>query len=256
MAGFDYNNFTKDFSNRTYHNLKMIQKLANKQHDDPKYYDDSDSRLSHRGQDPAEIRAKKLKRWEKGIADLVHDPNYQVYEVTQLLLSVYGMLIIPYEKYKKNDSPSQDIPQALKNTQYYLSLKDTIKGLKQSGNYKSTYIKNDESVYEFIKHLRNSVSHEGIHFLPLTDGNTEQITEVLFYDFIASKTDGNGGIIHYTFDNSPERFCVKLSIKELREIVEQVTEMYSELSEQYDKHDEERYRQQIAACDSFLRNGI
>ncbi len=255
MSGFDYNHFSKDFSARTRNNLKLITKITERLLEDPKQFGIDDDRFSHKGQNREEVREKRVNRWEKGTLDLIRDPHYKTYEVTQLLLSMYGMLIIPYEKYKKTTKPGKDLPQTLKQTCYYDSLKRKTKELKTAGRYRNTYSNtNDESVYQFIRHLRNAVSHEGIHFLPLASGQTEQIEEIIFYDYIAEKTDDQNNKIRYVFNSSPERFCVKISVEELKEFIEQVTGMYSQIGECFDVDDEKRYNQAVKDCNDFLGN--
>ncbi len=253
MSGFDYNHFSKDFSTRTRSNLKLITKITERMLKDPKQFDINDDFFSHRGQDRENVRATRIARWEKGTLDLIRDPHYKTYEVTQLLLSMYGMLIIPYEKYKKDTASKDDLPQALMETYNYAFLKQKIKKLKLEGRYRNTYNgSNDESVYQFIRHLRNAVSHEGIHFLPLTSGQTEKIEEIIFYDFITEESDDKGEKCRYAFNNSPQRFCVKLSVKELKEFVEQITEIYSQISESFDLDDEKRYKQAVKDCNDYL----
>lgn len=253
MSGFDYNHFSKDFSSRTRNNLKLITKITERLLEDPKQFDINDDLFSYRGQDREKVREKKLTRWENGTLDLIRNPHYKTYEVTQLLLSMYGMLIIPYEKYKKTSESRDELPQALQRTANYASIKQKIRELKRVGRYRNTYKKfNDESVYQFIRHLRNAVSHEGIHFLPLTSGQTEEIEEIIFYDFIAEESDGKGNILRYTFKESPQRFCVKLSVKELKKFIEQITGMYSQISECFDVDDEKRYKQALKDCYDFL----
>lgn len=253
MSGFDYNHFSKDFSYRTRNNLKFITKITERLLEDPKQFDINDDLFSYRGQDREKVREKKLTRWENGTLDLIRDPHYKTYEVTQLLLSMYGMLIIPYEKYKKNSESKDDLPQALTRTANYASIKQKIKEIKLAGRYRNTYNNaNDESVYQFIRHLRNAVSHEGIHFLPLMSGQTEEIEEIIFYDFIAEESDNRGNKLRYTFNESPQKFCVKLYVKELKDFIEQITGMYSQISECFDIDDEKRYKQALKECNDFL----
>ncbi len=255
MGIFDYNNFTKDFSGRVRHNLRFIEKMVEKRREDPKQFDISDERFVYRNQNPEEVREKKIRRWNNSVIDMVRSPNNEVYEVTQLLLAMYGMLLIPYEKYK-NDTISQreDFQPSLKETRDYLDLRPFIEELKKAGRYRSTY-SDEGTVYGFIRHLRNSISHEGIHFLPLASGSTESITDIIFYDFIAEDKDTK---MKYSFENSPKQFCVKLTIDQLKDIIEHVAGMYSEIKEEFNRHeikgDEERYERAVKICEGFLNN--
>ena len=104
------------------------------------------------------------------------------------------MLLVPYEKYKNDPRLTKSkIQTELRKTSEYENLDEKIGKLRNAARYRSTYQSEDQDiVYSFIHHLRNSIAHEGIHFLPLDSGQTEKIEEVLFYDF-------NAKILHFDF---------------------------------------------------------
>lgn len=129
-----------------------------------------------------------------------HEYNLNVYEVTQLINSFLGLIIIPYEKfgYKiptkeeklKNSKTDQNYNQVLLK-----KINDILKKCKKENRYINTYQYYDrkseklkteslDDIPRFIKHLRNSVAHggnTGLRFFPVNkDGGT--IDGVIFYD--------------------------------------------------------------------------
>lgn len=210
MSGFNYEHFSADFSKRTKCNLQLIERIA--------------------------------------------DPNtpvtkYECYEVTQLLLSVYGMLLIPFEKYKNNpEHTKKKIIRALKkDDDNYDALYRIICNLQQKKRIKSTYNDIDDGpVFSFIHHLRNSIAHEGIHFYPLEAYDSGKIEEIMFCDFDSERGRFN------SFEAARKKFCTKVPVEKLRQIIVLIMNMYSGISEDFDIGDMARYKKEIAICESFL----
>ena len=218
MSGFNYEHFSADFSKRTNCNLKLIERVV-------------------------ELR--------KRMADsdvLTPVAKSECYEVTQLLLSVYGMLLVPFEKYKNNPEKSKkDIINALSEDHNYTALERIIVDLQWDKRLKSTYDdKNDGRVYCFIHHLRNSIAHEGIHFYPLEAYDSGEIEEIMFCDF-----DSEGGSIK-SFEAARKKFCTKVTVEKLRQIIDLIMNMYSNIGENFDIGDKARYKKEIQICESFL----
>lgn len=128
--------------------------------------------------------------------------DQNAYEVTQLLNSLFGLLILPEQKYynelgKIKDRQVPIFAQCIKRT------KEEYKTL----NYQNV-----------MKHLRNSVCHpEHMEILP-PQGD---ITQVVFRDFYKDH----------------ECFCVRLEIDELRRLVFELCDVLTKTIQKYLKEE-------------------
>lgn len=166
-----------------------------------------------------------------------------LYEVTQLINSLMGLAVLPYEMHKEyfkytNDAERSEnnrgkslnaIQKNVKNTSVYDELKEEIKKLYNQGKWYSTYpndlrngyINEERFVFSFLGHIRNTVCHSGnnaMSILPLSEGAV--IEEILFYD-------------HDHFNDSNNEFAMCLSIDELEKLVQKIINFYrlSEIGE-------------------------
>lgn len=166
------------------------------------------------------------------------------YEVTQLINSLFGLLIVPNEKYKYRKSGKGVAENYLKNMSEYDEILEIIQELKKSGKYYNSYKKKGHEVSDFINHMRNSLAHsgeKGLHFLPFEEG--KEITGIIFYD-----TDKEYG------GNS--EFCVEMTIEEIRMLSESIADMYSKIeSEEEAEEKRKHYEAEIARCRSLMANG-
>lgn len=180
----------------------------------------------------------------------VSKPDAELYEVTQLLNSLMGIAVLPYEMHKDyfkkiidEDKRSvqnwgrthSEIQDSIKAEPEYKQLQEYILELHDEGKWITTYtkelvdnqIKKDVVVFAFLRHLRNAVCHSGdnaISILPLTEGRV--IEEVLFYDsydYVSNQKKKDNKI-------GCEEFAMRLSVKELRLLVEKVAMFYSDTS--------------------------
>lgn len=137
------------------------------------------------------------------------DNEDELYEVTQLINSILGLVVIPSETFK-NDRICNDMLLMKMACQEYNMIKDIIKICRSESRYFNNYENNvDNEVTLFINHIRNSVAHGGhwgLHFYPLLN-ETEPITDIIFYD-----TDYNPNNTNRAFSE----FCIKLSIDEIK----------------------------------------
>lgn len=146
-----------------------------------------------------------------------------VFEVTQLINSLLGLIIIPVEAYKANKGYSDD---KLKQSSIkdYENIEKIIKKCEDEKRLYCDYYtkqnggKETLDVAKFVKHIRNSVAHggnKGIHFYPILE--KEDISSVFFYD-------------NYEPNKSKENliyeFCVKLTIGELKELTKSIANLY------------------------------
>ncbi len=184
MSGYNYRCFISDFGVRTKENQKRIDMLREEDR-------------------------------KNGLSE--NELNYKHHEVTQLINSLFGLLIVPYEKYKFNPAIPDHIDSMgendLKLTKEYYKIADMIISLeKRNRLYNGFEEKN--IVSSFIKHLRNSLAHsgnEGIQFMPIEEH--EAIKTVLFHDK----------------DHRGKEFCAELSVGDIRKLSSFLSEMYKKL---------------------------
>lgn len=163
----------------------------------------------------------------------------ELYEVTQLLNSLMGIAVLPFEMhkeiFKKNyqfgeinsckEEPVAEIRSELKHTVEYKTLFKFILDLHREHKWESTYkrdiakdgsIKEHEIVFSFLTHLRNTTCHSGdnaMSILPLMGGTV--IKEILFYDHYIDKDT-----------NEDNQFGMRLTVDELRKLVCYVADFY------------------------------
>ena len=142
----------------------------------------------------------------------------EVYEVTQLINSLFGLLIIPFEKFKciDYDFASKEAYFQTWAQPEYSNILSFINSLKNDNRLVNTYCENYKSAYNFIRHLRNALAHsgdKGLHFLPCNDSSL-CITSIIFYD---SNKDINS------------HFCTEIKTDELKLLIENISLMYQKI---------------------------
>lgn len=165
-----------------------------------------------------------------------------LYEVTQLLNSLMGIAVLPYEMHKEyfqrvdeerqseanRGNGYQENQDSVKSCPEYKALLAYIMQLHEDDKWKSTYkrdlqddhVNENNIVFRFLRHMRNVTCHSGddaISILPLDDGQV--ITDVMFYDKFESKDD--------TANPKVEEFAMWLSVSELKDLVFKISEFYS-----------------------------
>lgn len=181
---YDISAFVKDFGERTRKNLDVIERISNEQQD-------------------------------------AIEP--QVYEVTQLINSLLGLLIIP-----------QQALQAAQNTSNYNAyrfydngeLRALIKSLQER---KRLYPSNEHiSEEEFIRRMRNAVAHpdRGIQFFPISNYKISNQG----YIHKSKKTKKISYIYFMDRENDYEGvFCVLLSLDEVRKVAISISDSISQM---------------------------
>lgn len=169
------------------------------------------------------------------------------YEVTQLINSMLGLIIVPYELYSFHGRSNQNLEEdILSNTSYYTSVRDIIIRLMGQGrirydNYQSTYDYMPK-VTPLLTRLRNCLAHpgNGIRFYPVAEGAGNAITDVYFVD------------------NTPNNsFVLKISIEELKALTFSIAKMYSEAEPSLKVATVNRkYEEVITWADKFLKGPI
>lgn len=226
MSGYNIEYFLKDFADRTMANLKNIEEQI-----------------------------------ECGFG------RNEVYETTQLINSLLGLIIIPVEaakrtykqKNKKSNSEKEvtEVEKLRENdnnlkevsSEDYSELIELLEKCQKEKRLFSDYKEDNEKIYisSFITHIRNALAHggnRGIHFYPITEGG--KITEIIFYDNKKEK----GKRMFY-------EFCVKLTINELRNMVENVSNLYCRFEERNYPISEKqkRYEDDIEKLKNLMQNG-
>lgn len=183
----------------------------------------------------------------------IESNNNGLYEVTQLINSLLGLIIIPVEAYKKTCFIDD---KKLKTTSKsdYDRIDDLLNLCQKEHRLYCDYKKNNFEkqqdrvcVSKFISHIRNSVAHggnNGIHFYPVTESG--QISDIIFYDNDECQKNAK---VH--------EFCVKLSIAELRALVISISSLYCKF-EKRDKNvleKQKKYQEDIEKLEDLLLNG-
>ncbi len=213
MSEYDMNSFIADFAERTEENLKTINYLA------------KNGNLL----ETINLLAKSdyyqeiIDRLEKshGYEDLVKKDSYkamQVFEVTQLINSFLGLIILPNEKFKywrykiqigengKKLRRSRDIDKIVGKVQIVLD------HCRDEGRYVNSFEK-PENIFRFCDHLRNCAAHNGVLFSPLQWGAV--IEKIYFYE--CSKGKDKEFCLKLNTKNDKE-LCSKLNIEEDNEV--------------------------------------
>ncbi len=206
MGGYSSREFSRMFSERTISNYEFIRSTVNNK-------------------------------------DKYHTADSELFEVTQLLNSLMGLAVLPYEMHKDFFSRILQTDIAgfirLSNSLEYKLLTKYIMNLYRDNKWKTSYdsdLRDDGSIDEkkiairFLRHIRNAVCHSGnnaISILPLSEGTV--IDRVVFYDRIPEKynfhvRDRNGlqGI-----ERPQPKFAMCLSIEELEKLVYKIADLYN-----------------------------
>ena len=167
--------------------------------------------------------AERTKTNLKLINEMAESPFQKAYEVTQLINSLLGLVVLPNEKYKNWQKKKSHAMKAAEN-----KIWDLLDICEADNRYVNSY--NDaksKDVLKVIDHIRNSVSHSGkmgLHFYPVVEGGDSNITHIIFYD-------SNYSIL--LSRNSPEEahenareFCLKLTIKEAGNMANYIADLY------------------------------
>ncbi len=189
---------------------------------------------------------------------------YKLHEVTQLINSLLGLIIIPVEYYKKTykikNCNKDRIIQGISLNDYNV-VANMIEKCDKEKRFYSDYDRDRDrsgriSVSEFINHLRNAIAHggnNGIHFFPVSDSRI--ISSVIFYD----NNEFSKKIAKRDFDTRAEinEFCIKLSVAELKVLVTAISSMYCkfEKKDRRPKEKKDKYASDIRALEELLMNG-
>lgn len=199
MSEFDRDKFVSCFAKRTKQNLNLIDELTY-------------------------IKTLPIEKQQEKLSKLLQEYK-EINEVTQLVNSLFGLLILPIEKYDRLKNYQDIIQKEYKDIQSLIrELKDNYRLLN---TYKHVYKKQllDEDHYHvpsFLKHLRNALSHSGKDKL-LFEGDGKELTTIIFID-------------EYQEDKK-QFFRAEVKIDEVRDLTDYLLSMFSKIDE-LDKNDE------------------
>ena len=170
----------------------------------------------------------------------------KAYEVTQLINSFLGLVVLPNEKFKKwekKKSPEmKDVEQ---------KIWDLLKTCEDDNRYFNSFKdKNAKKIMEFIDHIRNSVSHSGkmgLHFYPVVEGGVGKITHIIFYD-------SDYGILKNRSTEEAHKkakeFCLKLTVEEACKLAFYIADLYCLVEKSPGKN--KKYESTIDKLDTLL----
>ena len=188
-----------------------------------------------------------------------YSESENLFEITQLINSMLGLIIVPVEAYKHYDfSPKSKkmnykeimdkYNSMLKKISYedYSSIEKLIKKCKDNNQLYSDY-PDDDGVNQFIKHIRNSVAHggnKGLHFYPISESNL--ITDIFFYDNMKDR-----------YSDNKYEFCVKISVSDLKELIKCISNLYCRFENKDKKvsDKQKKYSNDIAKLNNLITCG-
>ncbi len=141
------------------------------------------------------------------------------YEVTQLINSLLGLVVIPHEAYYGKIG---GIATAKKYSDSLRKIDNIVKECIDNGKYYCDY-DGKQTAVQFIHHIRNSIAHsgnEGLLFCPIVEGGAEKITSIIFSD-----TDDE------------HRFCVELTLDQLKKLVKHIASFFEQVEAASGKND-------------------
>lgn len=158
-------------------------------------------------------------------------------EVTQLINSLLGLLVVPSERYKEDSNGKEREENALRvcSPEMYGNIKKLIAQLKREKKLYNDYgYAKEYPVCDFIHHLRNAVCHSGnktLIFTPIEEN--KDIETVIFYD---TYTNPSGK----TYE-----FCVELTVELIRSLITEISKLYVAVENAEAKSMQEEYESTV-----------
>ena len=224
----DYSKFIQELANRTMANYNYISNAVN--------------------------NSKNLTSAKKR-----NESEDSLYEVTQLINSMFSLIIVPEEvfgiknwhdkestEYNKTEFSVRE--RRLKKYDEYWIVKKDIENLIEAKRLKYTVIEpyNQESpVCSFINSIRNAMCHDGVGFLPVQTEKAgdvkNEITDIIF------ETKSTRGAI---------KFITIISVEELGNLVMHIAGLYCKVEEGKTLSDQREYRQFFEAIKEDVRRHL
>lgn len=160
-----------------------------------------------------------------------NDSN-EVFDVTQLINSLFGILIMPFESIKalkgNTDANSfRDVNKKMKEADEvaFNDLSAVISELKADKCFYDSYLKDFEDGIEeitFVYRLRNSLAHSGnsgLRFFPISE-NDQRVSEISSIIFCDEEKSGKG-----------DSFIAELTVEQVKRVIASLSEIFSKYSE-------------------------
>lgn len=171
----------------------------------------------------------------------VHDRK----EVTQLINSLLGLLVVPSERYKEDSKEKEKEENTLKrrSPEMYRNIKKLINQLEGEKKLYSDYgFTKKYPVCDFIHHLRNAVCHSGnktLIFTPIEEN--KEIETVIFYDTYTNP------------DQKKYEFCVELTVDQIRVLIAEISKMYIAVENAESKNIQDEYEATVLRYRELMR---
>lgn len=180
----------------------------------------------------------------------VDQNNPKLYEVTQLINSMYSLLVIPEEIFgirrinpRSGNQESDDAlktefstrEKRLKKHDAYRNITVLLDKLKAENRlyYSSvTAYEQDYPVCAFINSLRNALCHDGIGFIPFQTDFGGKLTNQIDHIIFESRSSDKKSVVFMTI----------LSIEQLEYLLVNVSEMYCNVEDGKNRSDEQKYK--------------
>ena len=163
-------------------------------------------------------------------------------EVTQLINSMFCLLILPQETFgkKAQDFPKQE--KNLKKYEAYHKILDFINKIEKENRIKyasvDAYVQ-DSPVCSLMSNMRNALCHSNVGFLPITnDKEKNEITDIIF------RTKSKGEDVF---------FMMVLSVAQLEELINYTAEFFSEIEKGVANSNSKEYRKHYDKIKDDLR---
>ena len=163
-------------------------------------------------------------------------------EVTQLINSFLGLLVVPNERYKFSNRNHRCNESDLRRADSvsYRKIKNIISKIKEEKKFFSDYQREDLCpVSSFISHLRNAVCHSGnnaLFFLPIEE--KREIETIMFYDTDMAFRKPNEAI---------HQFCAELTLMQVREALCNISKLYVAVETKAAETAQESYNETVAS---------
>lgn len=170
-------------------------------------------------------------------------PEDRPREVTQLINSFLGLLVVPSERYKESRPEKEKEENALRDSspEMYSSITDLIHVLKQCKKLHNNYDdRKNYPVCDFIHHLRNAVCHSGNKRLILYPiGENKEIETAIFYDTL-------------TLGGTKYEFAVELTIEQIRALIKAISTMYIAVEDRKSEDIKKEYEDAVSEYRSLM----
>ena len=180
--------------------------------------------------------------------------SIEVYLVTQLINSLFGILIMPFESIKAlkgNTDPNsfRDVNQKMKiaDKAAFNDLSAVIAELKENHCIYDSYLKDfekDIAEITFVYRLRNSLAHSGnsgLKFYPINkqDVRVNIISSIIFCD---ENNNGNG-----------DSFIAELTVEQVKRVIMSLSKIFSNYSDFAGFYEYDDYEKTIQSMRSKMK---